>query len=361
MNPSSDDRSLPIKGRGALDNRPGRFAKTIPVWEPAVDNCQPSASQLATQVTTELAKTLITRNQSPDVPFNLSINPYRGCEHGCIYCFARPSHAYLDWSPGLDFETRLVAKTNAAEIFRRELSKPGYRCEPIALGISTDAYQPIERQFELTRQLLQVALDFNQPISIVTKGALILRDLDLLTALAEKQLVHVVVSVTTLDNDLKRKLEPRASAGSVRLQMIQQLNQAGVPVSVLIAPVIPFINDRELEQIVAAVAAAGACAAGYIMLRLPYEVAPMFQDWLQAHYPLRAKRVLQQLTAIGGGKLYNSTFGQRMRGQGVFAELINRRFHQALKQQGLSGKHSGCFNNDAFKVPVAAGDQLSLW
>lgn len=350
-----------LKARGA-DTRPdGRFevhsrAREHDGWEIPEDE-----TLLRTEVVTEQPRSIITRNTSPDISFDRSINPYRGCEHGCIYCFARPSHAYLDLSPGIDFETQISVKHNAPALFEAELQRPSYRCEPIALGINTDAYQPVEKHTEITRQLLQVALRFKQPISIITKSTLILRDRDLLRAMAEQHLIQVTVSVTTLDNTLKRQLEPRASSGESRLRLIRELRAAGIPVSVLIAPVIPLLNERELEHIVAAIAQAGAQSVGYIPLRLPHEVAPLFIDWLYQHFPQRAGHVLSRLKDIGGGRLYNSRFGERMRGQGIFAEMINQRFHRALRQHGLGDTERPRLNCDAFNPPRNTGDQLSLW
>ncbi|WP_317933490.1 PA0069 family radical SAM protein [Halioxenophilus sp. WMMB6] len=357
----------PIKGRGTASRMPGRFSSTsIELIDGQAEALvEGGSSKLAappTEVRVEQAKSLITRNSSPDVPFSLSINPYRGCEHGCIYCFARPTHAYLELSPGLDFETKLIAKANAAELFARELRNPNYRCETIALGVSTDPYQPIEKSWQLTRQLLAVANDFNQPLSLITKSGLILRDLDLLAELAAKQLISVAVSVTTLDNALKRLLEPRASSGEQRLHVIRELTRVGVPVTVLLAPVIPFINDHELETIVAAVGEAGARAAAYIMLRLPNEVLPLFREWLLNHYPDRAQHVLNRIADLHQGKLYDSRFGKRMTGEGVYAELINKRFNVALKRAGIGGEgnHSP-LNTSRFQPPPQAGDQLPLW
>ncbi|WP_232787508.1 PA0069 family radical SAM protein [Spongiibacter nanhainus] len=372
--------AAPIKGRGTASRLPGRFAQhwVEPYVEPrtegeprtggeprtqqeTIDLLELSPTAPTTELRQETAKSIITRNRSPDVPFNLSINPYRGCEHGCIYCFARPSHAYIDLSPGIDFETKISVKHNAPALLEAELQRPGYQCQPIALGINTDAYQPLEKDTEVTRRLLEVALRFKQPISIITKSALILRDLDLLRAMAEHNLVHVAISVTTLDKALKRQLEPRASSGESRLRTIRELRAAGVPVSVLIAPVIPLLNERELEQIVAAVAEAGAQSASYIPLRLPHEVAPLFIDWLYQHFPQRAGHILSRLKDIGGGRLYNSRFGERMRGQGIFAELINQRFHRALRQHGLAANQRTELNCGDFCPPSRGGNQLSLW
>lgn len=346
----------PIKGRGSASHIPGRFAITTVELD---DDGEPLPHP-ATELTAETARSLITRNRSPDVPFNLSINPYRGCEHGCVYCFARPSHAYLDLSPGLDFETRLRVKHNAPQLFEQELRKPGYCCETIALGVNTDAYQPVEREQRVVRQLLEVALRFKQPLSIITKSGLILRDLDLLGELARRRLVHVAVSVTTLDDDLKRVMEPRAASPAVRLKVIRELRAAGVPVTVLLAPLIPLINDHELEGMVAAVAEAGAQSANYLLLRLPHEVAPIFCDWLQQHFPERAGHVMSRLRDMRGGKLYDSEFGRRMTGRGVFAELLQQRFQVARRKAGLGQRERIALDCSQFWVPPRRGDQMRL-
>ena len=331
--------TAPIKGRGAASNLGGRFAVTRA--EGSDDSWGSVYEELAhaprpqTIVTEERARRVISRNDSPDVGFNQSVNPYRGCEHGCVYCFARPSHAYLDLSPGLDFETRLYAKTNAAERLRAELARPGYRPEPIALGINTDAYQPIERRYEVTRQLLQVLAECRHPVSFVTKSALIERDLDLLAAMARERLVTVYFSVTTLDNRLAARMEPRASAPHRKLQAMRALHEAGVPVGVMVAPVVPMITDSELEHILQAAYEAGARAAGYVLLRLPHELKQVWREWLELHYPERAAHVMSLIRQMRGGKDYDSAFGSRMRGQGPFAELIARRFARAHAKLGF--------------------------
>ncbi|QRV22556.1 PA0069 family radical SAM protein [Marinomonas foliarum] len=352
----------PLKGRGTTNNMAGRFAITlVEVDENDEAIALLETSSPKTEVRHERAKSIISRNSSPDIPFRMSVNPYKGCEHGCVYCFARPTHAYLDLSPGLDFETKLIAKTNAAFLFEEELAHPNYRCEPIALGINTDAYQPIEKQLKITRRLLEIALAHNQPISLITKSTLILRDIELLTLMAEKNLIHVAVSVTTLNNDLKRILEPRTASGKTRLQVIKTLREAGIPVSVLVAPVIPFINNNELEEIVAACAEVGAQSINYIMLRLPHEVAPLFSDWLHQHYPDRAEHVLQRIMDMRGGKLYNSQFGKRMTGEGIFADLINQRFHVARRKYGLDDNRLSYLDCRHFAVPPKEGDQMALF
>ena len=294
-----------------------------------------SLAPFQTTVTEEAARSIISRNKSPDVGFSQSINPYRGCEHGCVYCFARPSHAYLELSPGLDFETRLFAKTNAVDRLREELARPSHVPAPIALGINTDGYQPIERQYTLTRDLLALLADCRHPVSIVTKSALVLRDLDLLAPMARQNLVHVYLSVTTLDNRLSSKLEPRAAAPHTRLKTITALHEAGVPVGVLVAPVIPMDTDKDLEHILEASREAGAASAGYVLLRLPNELKQVWREWLDLHYPDRAAHVMSLMQQMHGGKDYDSSFGTRMRGQGPFADLIKQRFDKASKRLGF--------------------------
>ncbi|WP_166263390.1 PA0069 family radical SAM protein [Marinobacter caseinilyticus] len=313
---------------------------------------------LATAVIDEQVKTIISRNQSPDVPFDQSINPYRGCEHGCVYCFARPTHAYWDMSPGLDFETRLIAKPNAAKRLKAELDKPGYRCSAIALGVNTDAYQPIEKQRRITRQLLEVLWEYRHPVTIITKGALILRDLDLLSRMAAEGLCSVRVSLTTLDNDLKRRMEPRTAAPATRLKIIRELTSIGVPTGIIMGPVIPFLNDQELEAILRAAAGAGATRASWIMLRLPHEIADLFSDWLQRHFPDRARHVMNRIHDLRGGKAYDSRFGQRMTGQGPYADLIRQRFDREANLLGLNRQAQEPLNTDLFRRP--GGEQLCL-
>jgi DNA repair photolyase len=337
-------REGPIKGRGAASFVRGRFEKTETVaeddgWgsiyagdEAGTDWPPPP---LRTQVTEERARSIISRNQSPDIPFSQSVNPYRGCEHGCVYCFARPSHAYLDLSPGLDFETKLYAKTNAADVLRTELGKRGYRCSPISLGINTDAYQPIEKRHRITRQLLEVLAECRHPVGLITKSGLIRRDLDLLAPMAQQGLVHVYVSITSLDNRLSSTLEPRAAAPHTRLKTVQALHEAGVPVGVMVAPIIPMITDRELEHILEAAWDHGARAAGYVLLRLPHELKDVWREWLALHYPDRAAHVMSLVQQMRGGKDYDSRYGTRMRGEGPFADLIAMRFAKAYKRFGF--------------------------
>jgi len=314
---------------------------------------------LATEVMDETVRSIISRNSSPDIPFDQSINPYRGCEHACIYCFARPSHAYWDMSPGLDFETRLIAKHNAVSKLRETLDKPGYQVSPIALGMNTDAYQPIEREREITRGLLKVLCDYRHPVSLITKGALILRDLDLLSDLARDRLCSVTISLTTLSNDLKRRMEPRTAAPATRLRVLEQLRAAGIPVGIIIGPVIPFINDHEIEAILEAAANAGAEQAGWIMLRLPHELDELFQEWLQRHFPDRAGHVMNRIRDLRGGKSYDSTFGTRMTGSGPYADLIRQRFRNKARKLGLNRPRQESLRTDLFCRP--GGDQMSLW
>ena len=328
----------PIKGRGAASHVAGRYAVTRAegaddgwgsVYEDIAETPRPR-----TEVTEERARSVVTRNDSPDVGFSQSVNPYRGCEHGCVYCFARPSHAYLDLSPGLDFETRLYAKTNAAERLRHELARPGYVAAPIALGINTDAYQPIERRYRITREVLEVLAECRHPVSFVTKSAMIERDLDLLAAMARDRLVTVYFSVTTLDNRLASRMEPRASAPHAKLRAMRALSDAGVPVGVMVAPVVPMISDHEIEHILEAAHDHGARAAGYVLLRLPHELKQVWREWLELHYPERAAHVMSLIQQMRGGKDYDSGFGTRMRGEGPFAQLIGQRFAKAHRRLG---------------------------
>jgi len=337
---------VPIKGRGATGNLAHRFttwqrADVDDGWEreSEADNSEPV--KMRTQVTLTEAKSILSRNQSPDLPFSVSLNPYQGCEHGCIYCFARPTHSYLELSPGLDFETRIFAKMNAADLLRKTLSRSGYVPEPIALGVNTDAYQPCERELKITRQVLEVLHACRHPLALITKSSLIERDMDLLADMAKQQLVIAAITITTLDPRISRTLEPRAAAPERRLRTIRMLREAGIPVCVSIAPVIPFITEPDLEKIMEAAAEAGADSAGYIVLRLPHEVSPLFQDWLQAYFPERAQRVMNRIRDMRGGKDYVADFGQRMKGEGIWADLIRQRFEKAAIRFGLKnrGRH----------------------
>ncbi len=325
----------PRKGRGAVSNREERFVESV--TEPADDGWgrDPEEPALRTEVAPDRARTVISRNRSPDIPFEQSLNPYRGCEHGCVYCYARPTHAYLGLSPGLDFETKLFYKVDAARLLERELAAAGHRCSPIALGANTDPYQPIERRLRITRGVLEVLDRLHHPVMIVTKSALVARDLDLLRSMAARRLVHVQVSVTTLDPDLARRLEPRAAAPHRRLALIETLSAAGIPVGVLVAPVIPALTDHELERILEAVREAGAGWAGYVMLRLPHEVRGLFEEWLACHAPQRHAHVMSLVRQVRGGRDNDPGFGTRMRGTGPVAELLGQRFALACRRLGL--------------------------
>ncbi len=351
---------LPIKGRGAVTNRAGRFE---PHSRHAVDDGwerDEVPARIATVVTVDKTQSIIARNDSPDVPFDRSINPYRGCEHGCIYCFARPTHAFLGLSPGLDFETRLFCKPDAARLLEKELRRPRYRCDVMALGTNTDPYQPIEREHRITRSILEVLAAYDHPVAIVTKSALVLRDLDILAPRAARGLAQVCVSVTTLDRDLARRLEPRAPTPERRLEAIRALSEAGVPTGVMAAPMIPGLNDSELEAILARGREAGAGLAGYILLRLPLEIGDLFREWLDAHAPLRAKHVLSLVRETRGGKTYDSTFGKRMRGTGSYAELLGRRYRLACSRLGLNERDYR-LDTGRFRPPPRRGDQLDLF
>jgi DNA repair photolyase len=347
------------RGRGALDNPEGRFMqqRTEPVDDGWHADAPPDA--IPTEQFPEHARTILTRNESPDIPFDQSINPYRGCEHGCIYCYARPTHAYLNLSAGLDFETRLFYKVNAAALLETELSRRGYRPRVINLGSSTDPYQPIEREHRITRALLEVLLRFRHPVTIVTKSHLVLRDLDLLQELATRNLCHVSVSVTTLDEELKRRLEPRAPSPAARLKAIAGLAAAKVPVGVMAAPMIPALNDHELERIFEAAAQAGAGSAHYILLRLPFDVKELFEAWLREHVPLRAEHVLSRVRAMRGGALNDARFGSRFQGEGVEAKLLQTRCEAARRRYGLE-RREFTLDTGAFRVPAAATSQLTL-
>jgi DNA repair photolyase len=355
------EHAAPSKGRGATMNIEGRFETSE---REAFDDGwfdDAEVRRLETVVTEEHVKSIISRNRSPDVPFTQSINPYRGCEHGCVYCYARPSHAYLGLSPGLDFETRLFAKVNAAETLRRELAAPGYRCELIALGANTDPYQPIERNWRITRSVLEVLAECRHPVGIVTKNAMIERDIDLLAPMAERGLVEVFVSVNSLDHEIARRLEPRCSAPRRRIEAIRRLSAAGIPVGVLVAPTIPFLTDDQLERVLEAAREAGARKASYVLLRLPYEVKHLFRAWLEHHYPMKAAHVMSRVQATRGGRDYDPSFGSRMRGEGEFAELIGRRFRLASKRLGYADEtRYGTLDVSQFVPPNARG-QLSLF
>lgn len=354
-------RNRPRKGRGALGNPACRFDV---IRREVVDDgwsCEePEPAPLPTTVTVDRTRSILSHNQSPDVPFERSLNPYRGCEHGCVYCFARPTHAYLGWSPGLDFESRLLVKPDAPRLLVETLRQPGYLCQPIAMGTNTDPYQPIERDWRVTRGILEVLADCRHPVSLVTKSALIERDLDLLADLAREDLVHVAISVTTLDRALARRLEPRAAAPQRRLQTIRRLVDAGVPTGVLVAPLIPALTDSEMEPILEACAGAGAHWAGYILLRLPREVRGLFAEWLEAHYPLKVRHVFGILGEMRGGQANDPRFGTRLTGEGVYADLLAQRFTRACKRLGLVGSERP-LDTARFRPPGRAGDQLGLF
>lgn len=344
-------------GRGALSNASSRYddekrIRTNDGWD-IEDELPP----LRTTLTKDATRTIIARNSSPDVPFDRSINPYRGCEHGCIYCFARPTHAYLGLSPGLDFETRILFKPEAAALLTAELASPKYRCDVVAMGTNTDPYQPVERDLKITRQILRVLSDFNNPVGIVTKNHLITRDIDILGDMAKRNLAEVFLSVTTLDRDLARTMEPRASAPHRRLDAIRELAAAGIPVGVMTAPMIPGLNDHEMESILDAAAAAGATRAGYTALRLPLEIKELFEEWLRANRPDRADRVLSLIRQIRGGELYKAEFGSRMRGEGPIAQLLGKRFAAAVKRLELNRVRYR-LDTMRFAVPAAARTAL---
>jgi DNA repair photolyase len=347
------------RGRSAQSNESGRFE--LHAYIPVDDGWggQEPAAQLATTVTLERPKTIITRNDSPDISFDRSINPYRGCEHGCIYCFARPTHAYMGLSPGLDFESKLFAKPDAASLLERELAAKNYTPRTIAIGTNTDPYQPIERRHRVMRQVLEVLARAQHPVGIVTKSTLVLRDLDLLVPMAEKGLVKVALSVTTLDPVLARKMEPRAAAPEKRLATLEALAEAGVPTCVMVAPIIPALNDSEIETILSRAKAIGVREAGYVMLRLPLELHGLFSEWLDAHYPDKARHVLSLIRSTRGGKKYDSTFGMRMTGRGPYAWMIGRRFEAAAAKLGF-GKTRTKLRHDHFVPPPRAGEQLQL-
>jgi DNA repair photolyase len=350
-----------FKARGVASNRAGRFDATQ--VERAVDDwyTEEAPQRIEETVIADRARSLITTNDSPDVGFEASINPYRGCSHGCIYCFARPSHAYLGLSPGLDFETKLFYKEHAAELLEAELARPGYEPKPIALGINTDAYQPLEKRLALTRSLLAVLARYRHPVSLITKSALILRDLGLLADLARDHLVSVMLSITSLTDSIKRSLEPRTASPEARLRVVRELAAAGIPVGVMVAPVIPAITDHEIEDILAAGRDAGASCAGYVLLRLPHEVKDLFRDWLAEFYPDRAKHVMSLVQQAHGGKDYDSRFGHRMRGSGPYAELLHRRFRLAARQLGFeSADDRHRLNTSAFRPPIPTGGQFTL-
>ena len=360
--------SLARRGRGATLNPPVRFeTKEAAPFDDGWATLDADFSDLPPLPTTlirDTSRSVISWNESPDIGFDRAVNPYRGCEHGCVYCFARPTHAYLGYSPGLDFETKLLFKPEVGELLEKELRKPGYVARPLALGTNTDPYQPVERTLKLTRAVLEVLDRFNHPVTIVTKSAGVLRDLDILTSMAKRNLARVCLSVTTLDPALARRMEPRAATPARRLQAIEQLTRAGVPAGVLAAPMIPALNDAELEGILEAASRAGARWGGYVLLRLPHELKQIFEDWLNQHFPDRARKVLEMVRQTRAGALNDSTFGQRFTGTGVYADLMARRFNRAARQWGLDGREG--LDCTRFAVPPAvcrglAESQMSLF
>jgi DNA repair photolyase len=351
--------------RGARSFMQGRFETAAREafddgWTPE----EQEESALKTEVTIERARSIVSRNDSPDVGFDRSINPYRGCEHGCIYCYARPSHSYLELSPGLDFETKLYAKTNAAELLREALAKPGYAAAPIALGANTDCYQPIERKYRITRQILEVLAECDHPVTLVTKSALVERDLDILGPMAKKNLVKVFVSIGTLDRELARKLEPRAASPQRRLDVLRSLSESGIPCGVMVAALIPALNDKTLEHVLEAAAKAGATEAAYVLMRLPNELKDLFKEWLATHYPQRAEHVISIIHQVRGGKDNDPRFGTRMTGVGNFAELIEKRFDIACRRFGLNShgapRQRAVLDCTRFRAP-ALGGQMKLF
>ncbi len=365
--PESRMPTLARRGRGATTNPPVRFDRLA--GSPFDDGWDTLGSEfgelpkLETTLARDATKSAISWNSSPDIGFDRAVNPYRGCEHGCIYCYARPTHAYLGYSPGLDFETKLVFKPDVAELLEKEFRKPGYTARTLALGSNTDPYQPVERTLKLTRAVLQVLDRFNHPVGIVTKSAGVLRDLDILTSMAKRNLARVYVSVTTLDAGLARRMEPRAATPARRLQAITELTRAGVPAGVMVAPMIPGLNDAEMEKIIEAAARAGAQHAAYVLLRLPHELKQMFEDWLATHFPDRAKHVLNLIRETRSGSLSDARFHHRFAGQGVYADLLLRRFTRAARQWGLDEAREG-LDCGKFAVPggkAAADAQMSLF
>jgi len=348
------------RGRGAQSNASGRYE---PLARVAFDDGWQSLEDLppfATSVSVDASRKVITRNESPDIGFDRSINPYRGCEHGCVYCFARPTHAYLGLSPGLDFESKLFVKPDTPALLERELSAPNYTPRTIAIGTNTDPYQPIERRYEIMRQILEVLERAGHPVGIVTKSALVLRDIEILARMAKRNLVKVAISVTTLDPKLARVMEPRAPTPSRRIEALRQLSAAGVPTAVMVAPIVPAINDAEIERILDAAAAIGVSGAGYVMLRLPLEVRDLFREWLMANYPDRYRHVFKLVREMRGGKDYDSTWGTRMKGSGPYAWMIGRRFEVACEKLGLNAEKAK-LTTEHFRPPRPSAVQLDLF
>jgi DNA repair photolyase len=359
------DMPVPLqsrKGRGAASNESGRFEreKRVP-FDDGWDATDLEPAPVATRLAVDATRTIIARNDSPDIGFDRSINPYRGCEHGCIYCYARPSHAYLGLSPGLDFETRIFYKPQAATLLAAELRKKGYVCRPIALGSNTDPYQPAERRLGITRAILEVLRDFRHPVTIVSKSALIQRDLDILGEMARDRLASVTISLTTLDRVLARRMEPRAATPERRLETIAALAAAGVPAGVLTAPMIPALNDSELEHLLERAHAAGAVSAGYTLLRLPLELKALFREWLEAHFPDKAAHVLALVAEAHGGRLYDAAWGKRMTGTGAYADMLRLRFERASRRLGFDRRTVVPLDTTRFRPPPQLGEQLALF
>lgn len=344
------------KGRGATYDPHNRFAPTRSESEDDGWWREEATTTIATEIREEPSKSALSWNRSPDLPFDRSLNPYRGCEHGCVYCYARPSHSYWDLSPGLDFETKLIARSGLVERLTEELCHPNYVCRPINLSGNTDCYQPLEAKYQTTRRLLELLLQCRHPVTIVTKSSLILRDLELLSEMAQHRLVGVFVSLTSLDANLKRTLEPRTASPQARLKVIRELNTAGIPVGTLVSPIIPGLTDHEIERILEAASRAGARTATWMLLRLPHEVAPLFEAWLEAHYPERAAKVMSLIRQCRGGQNYDARFGKRFRGEGVFADLIAQRFNRASRQWKMQPRTEQGLNTRDFRPPRAQGD-----
>lgn len=360
LNTTADPRVL--RGRGAISNASGRYERYARVllddgWDASIDD--DVLPPLKTEIIIDSTRTIIARNNSPDISFDRSINPYRGCEHGCIYCFARPTHAYLGMSPGADFESRLLVKPNAAELLAKELSAPGYIPKTIAIGTNTDPYQPIEKKLKIMRQVLEVLWEFKHPVGIVTKSALITRDIDILAPMAKMGLARAALSVTTLDRKLARQMEPRAATPQRRLEAIRTLSEAGIPTAVMFAPIIPALNDGEMETVLKAAKEAGASSAGYVLLRLPLEIKDLFKEWLEANRPDTAKHVISLIRQMRGGKEYDAEWSSRMRGTGPYAQMLAQRFRMAIQRLDL--RDSRRLTTEHFKVPPQAGDQLALF
>ncbi len=351
---------LSFTGRGALSNPPGRFDKQLLAEVDDGWYQDEVPDRIPTTLEPDRAREVISTNDSPDIPFQQSINPYRGCETGCVYCYSRPSHAYMGLSPGVDFETRLFYKADAARVLEQQLARPGYVCRSITLGANTDPYQPVEKRMRVTRSILELLARTRHPVSVITKHALVLRDLDLLTDMARDGLASVAVSVTTLDADLKRVMEPRAASPQARLRTLATLSAAAIPTSVMAAPMIPALNDHELEAILEAAAGAGARWAGYVLLRLPYEIKDLFREWLAEHYPDRAAHVMSLIRAMRGGRDYDATFGTRMRGTGPYAQLLGNRFRLACHRLNLNAKPRTPQSTALFRPPGTVGAQLHL-